>query len=66
MIEPIKAVQPAHLYWERREAEIAARERRAIVPRTIPVAKDPYIIYNKNGDLIETPDQSFNLGTKYV
>jgi hypothetical protein len=66
MIEPITAVQPAYLYWERREAEIAAKERRAIVPRTIPVAKDPYIVYNKNGELIETPDQSWNLGSKYV
>ncbi len=66
MIEPITAVHPTQLYWERRESEIAAKERRAIIPRTIPVTKDPYIVYNKNGELIAVPDQSFNLGTKYV
>ena len=60
MIEPLEPINPVSVYYENRISTEKKWER------TISIVETPHITYDKNGNLIEVPDQSFNLGIKYV
>jgi hypothetical protein len=60
LIEPIHTVNPISVYYENR---ISTEKKWA---RTISIVETPHITYDKNGNLISVPDQSFSLGPKYV
>ena len=60
-ITDIAPINPVSVYYENRISDEKKLERTiAMMPKV------PHITYDKFGNLIEVPDQSFNLGTKYV
>ena len=63
MIEPLAPINPVSVYYENR---ISYEQKWEMNGRTMSIIETPHITYDKNGNLIEVPDQSFNLGIKYV
>ena len=60
MIEPVLPINSVSVYYENRISIEKKWER------TISIVETPHITYDKNGNLIAVPDQSFNLGPKFV
>lgn len=60
MIDAITPIQPISVYYENR---ISYDEKWG---RTVSITEIPHVTYDKSGRLIVVPDQSFNLGAKYV
>ena len=60
MIEPLAPINPVSVYYENRISYEKKWER------VIPITDIPHIVYDSNGELIQTPDQSWGGGSKYV
>ena len=60
IIDPIQPITPLSPYWENRISYEKKWER------VIPITDIPHIVYDSNGELIQTPDQSWGVGSKYV
>jgi len=63
MIDAIAPIKDLSVYYENR---ISYEQKWEMNGRTMSIIETPHITYDKNGNLIETPDKSFNLGPKYV
>ena len=60
MIEPLPPVNPVSPYWENRISYETKWKR------VISICETPVIRYDANGNLVQIPDSSFSLGSKYV
>ena len=59
-VEPVIRVAPVSVYYENRISDDKKFEH------TMSITKEPHIVYDSNGNLVEIPDRSFNLGSKFV
>tara|TARA_B100001778_G_scaffold308262_1_gene288901 strand:+ start:358 stop:552 length:195 start_codon:yes stop_codon:yes gene_type:complete len=59
-IDPVQSITALSPYWENRISYEKKWEG------TISITETPHITYDKSGNLIITPDQSFALGPKYI
>ena len=60
MIDPLAPINPVSVYYENRISYEMKWER------VIPITDIHNIVYDSNGELIQTPDQSWGVGSKYV
>tara|TARA_B100001123_G_C15210023_1_gene986858 strand:+ start:1189 stop:1371 length:183 start_codon:yes stop_codon:yes gene_type:complete len=60
MIEAIRPIDPVSVYYENRISYDQKWER------MISIVETPHITYDKNGNLIQVPDNSWGVGSKYV